>query len=64
LIVDPAARWQHCRGAVDKDTVSRVWRKVKKDWETWNARSLAAELIVRLIFDAAVVRVRLDRKAT
>jgi transposase-like protein len=49
---------------VDKDTVSRVWRKVKKDWETWNARSLAAELIVRLIFDATVVRVRLDRKAT
>jgi len=38
--------------------------QVKKDWETWNARSLAAELIVRLIFDATVVRVRLDRKAT
>ena len=28
-------------GAVGKDTVSRVWRKVKSDWEAWNARSLA-----------------------
>src|SRR5712671_4442325 len=24
------------------DTVSRVWRKVKADWDAWNARSLAA----------------------
>jgi putative transposase len=23
-------------GAVGKDTVSRVWRKVKGDWDTWN----------------------------
>ena len=30
----------------------------------WNARSLAAEPIVRLILDGTVVRVRLDRKAT
>jgi putative transposase len=51
-------------GAVGKDTVSRVWRKVKSDWEAWNTRSLAAELIVRLILDGTVVRVRLDRKAT
>src|SRR6266566_5300744 len=36
-------------GAVGKDTVSRVWRKVKADWDAWNARSLAAEPIVRLI---------------
>src|SRR6266487_2450382 len=34
-------------GAVGKDTVSRVWRKVKADWDAWNARSLAAEPIVR-----------------
>src|SRR6202023_434145 len=27
-------------GAVGKDIVSRVWRKVKSDWEAWNARSL------------------------
>ena len=27
-------------GAVGKDTVSRVWRKVKGDWDAWNARSL------------------------
>src|ERR1700751_780721 len=33
-------------GAVSKDTVSRVWRKVKGDWEAWNARSLAAAPIV------------------
>src|ERR1700736_5443557 len=51
-------------GAVGKDTVSRVWRKVKGDWDTWNARSLADEPIIRLILDGTVVRVRLDRKAT
>jgi putative transposase len=51
-------------GAVGKDTVSRVWRKVKTDWEAWNARSLADEPIIRLILDGTVVRVRLDRKAT
>src|SRR5437763_589170 len=51
-------------GAVGKDTVSRVWRKVKTDWDAWNARSLAEEPIVRLIPDGTVVRVRLDRKAT
>jgi len=50
--------------AVGKDTVSRVWRKVKSDWDAWNARSLAGEPIVRLILDGTVVRVRLDRKAT
>jgi putative transposase len=51
-------------GRVGKDTVSRVWRKVKSDWDAWNARSLAHEPIVRLILDGTVVRVRLDRKAT
>jgi putative transposase len=51
-------------GAVSKDTVSRVWRKVKGDWDAWNTRSLAEEPIVRLILDGTVVRVRLDRKAT
>jgi hypothetical protein len=42
---------------VGKDTVSRVWRKVKSDWEAWNARSLVDEPIVRLILDGTVVRV-------
>jgi len=51
-------------GAVGKDIVSRTWRKVKGDWDVWNARSLADEPIVRLILDGTVVRVRLDRKAT
>jgi putative transposase len=51
-------------GTVGKDTVSRVWRKVKSDWDAWNTRSLADEPIVRLILDGTVVRVRLDRKAT
>jgi transposase-like protein len=51
-------------GAVGKDTVSRVWRKVKADWDAWNVRSLADEPIVRLILDGTVVDVRLDRKAT
>ena len=52
------------RGAVSKDTVSRVWRKIKADWDAWNKRDLAHEDIVRLILDGTVVRVRLDRKAT
>src|ERR1022692_491455 len=51
-------------GEVGKDTVSRVWRKVKGDWDAWNSRSLADEPTVRLILDGTVVRVRLDRKAT
>ena len=51
-------------GAVGKDTVSRVWRKVKGDWDTWNARSLADEPIIRLILDGTVARVRLDKKST
>ena len=37
---------------------------MKSDWEAWNARSLVAEPIVRLILDGTVVRVRLDREAT
>ena len=51
-------------GAVGKDTVSRVWRKVQTDWDAWNARPLKDEPIVRLILDGTVVRVRLDKKAT
>ena len=51
-------------GAVGKDIVSGTWRKLKGDWDAWNARSLAEEPIVRLILDGTVVRVRLDRKAT
>jgi transposase-like protein len=51
-------------GAVGKDTVSRVWRKVKADWDAWNARALGEEPIVRLILDGTVVRVRLDQRAT
>src|SRR4051794_32113919 len=51
-------------GAVGKDVVSRVWRKVKTDWDAWNRRDLSAEPIIRLILDGTVVRVRLDRKAT
>ena len=30
-------------GAIGKDTVSRVWRKVKSDWDAWDARPLAEE---------------------
>ena len=52
------------KGAIGKDVVSRVWRKVKTDWEAWTRRDLAQEDIVRLILDGSVVRVRLDRKAT
>jgi transposase-like protein len=52
------------KGAIGKDTVSRVWRKVKTDWEAWSKRSLDEDDIVRLILDGTVVRVRLDKKAT
>ena len=52
------------RGAVGKDVVSRVWRKVKSDWDAWNERPLADQPIVRLILDGTAVRVRLDRQAT
>jgi putative transposase len=52
------------KGAVGKDVVSRTWRKVRADWETWARRDLAGEDIVRLILDGTVVKVRLDRKAT
>src|SRR5207302_10196519 len=51
-------------GSVGKDTVSRVWCKVKSDWDAWNARSFAEEPIIRLILDGTVVRVRLDKKST
>jgi transposase-like protein len=52
------------KGAIGKDVVSRVWRKVQGDWQAWNKRSLAEEPIIRLILDGTVVRVRLDKKAT
>jgi putative transposase len=47
---------------VGKDTVSRTWRKVKSDWDTWNTRSLTEDPIARLVLDGTVIRVRLDRK--
>ncbi len=52
------------KGAVGKDVVSRVWRKLKTDWEAWMRRDLAGEDVVRLILDGTVVRARIDRKAT
>ena len=52
------------KGAIGKDAVSRIWRKVKTDWEAWSKRPLDEEDIVRLILDGTVVRVRLDKKAT
>jgi putative transposase len=52
------------KGAIGKDVVSRVWRKLKTDWEAWMRRDLAGEDVSRLILDGTVVRARLDRKAT
>ena len=52
------------KGAIGKDAVSRIWRKVKTDWEAWSKCPLDEEDIVRLILDGTVVRVRLDKKAT
>ena len=31
------------KGAIGKDAVSRIWRKVKTDWEAWSKRPLDAE---------------------
>ena len=47
-------------GKVGKDAVSRAWRKVKTDWENWQARDLSGEDIVRLILDGTGVKARLD----
>ena len=52
------------KGAVGKDVVSRIWRKVKGDCEAWARRDLGGEDVVRRILDGTVVRVRLDRRAT
>ena len=52
------------KGAISKSVVSRVWRKIKADWDNWNKRDLANEDIVRLVLDGTNVRVRLDRKST
>ena len=52
------------KGAVSKSVVSRVWRKIKADWDNWNKRDLASEDIVRLILDGTHVKVRMDKKAT
>ncbi len=51
-------------GKVGKDAVSRAWRKVKTDWEAWQARDLSGEDIVRLIVDGTVLKARLDRRVT
>jgi putative transposase len=52
------------KGAVNKDVVSRAWRKVKTDWDAWCRRSLADEDIIRLILDGTVIKTRIDKKAT
>jgi hypothetical protein len=46
-----------------RNRVSRMWRKVKSDWDAWNTRSLAKEPIVRLLPDGTFVRVRLDSQS-
>ena len=50
--------------AISKSVVSRVWRKIKVDWDNWNKRDLANDDIVRLILDGTHVKVRMDKKAT
>ena len=42
--------------------MSRAWRKVRTDWESWQARDLSGEDIVRLILDGTGVKARLDRR--
>jgi len=52
------------KGAISKSVVSRVWRKIKADWDNWNKRDLASEDVVRLILDGTNVRVRMDGRST
>jgi transposase-like protein len=52
------------RGAISKSVVSRVWRRIKADWDNWNKRDLAGEDVVRLILDGTNVRVRMDKRST
>ena len=47
--------------AISKSVVSRVWRKIKADWDNWNKRDLGNDDIIRLILDGTNVKVRLDR---
>lgn len=51
-------------GVVGKGVLSRTWRKLRTAWEAWDRRDLIGEDVVELIVDSAVVRVRLDRKAS
>src|SRR5205085_2261370 len=39
---------------VGKDVVSRTWRKIQTDWNSWGKRSLQDEPMVRLILDGTV----------
>jgi hypothetical protein len=43
-------------GVMSKSTVSRVWRRIKADWEAWGARDLGNEDVVRLILDGTGTR--------
>jgi len=43
-------------GAVSKDYVSRTWRKVKTDWDAWNAPLAGRRADRRLILDARCSR--------
>ena len=55
---------KHFGGAVSKDTVSRAWRRVQGEFESWNRRRLEGEPIMRLILDSTVVDVRLDGRCS
>ena len=49
------------RGSVSKHTASRMWHKIKGDWEAWSACDLSRADYVRLILDGTLVGVRVDR---
>jgi hypothetical protein len=50
-------------GAVGMDMVSRARRKVKVDRDTWCARDLADEDVVRIILADTVIKTWIDKKA-
>lgn len=47
-------------GSVSRSMVGRCLRRLKPEWEAWQARDLSQEGVVRLVLDALCMDVRMD----
>ena len=47
-------------GGISRSMVSRCLRRLKPQWEAWQARDLSGEGVVRLVLDALSIGVRMD----